>query len=72
MAKNSFVPVPSPPWGSSAGKEGRQSRVGPCRQAGRALSAVEHQGVSLLNPGTEGTQQQSCGDGVLPVQSHWH
>lgn len=73
VAKNNFVPVPSPPWDGSAGKRESQSRVGPCRQAGGESSAVDHQqGVPLLNPGPEGTQEQSCGGGMVPVQSHWH
>lgn len=58
MAKSNCIPVPSPPWDDSAGKEGRHSRVGPCRQAGVLPSAVDHPGVSQLNSGREGTQEQ--------------
>lgn len=54
-----------------AEKEGREAELsGAMQAAGGQPSAVDHQGVSLLNPGTEGSQEQSCAGGVLPVQSH--
>lgn len=72
VAKSSFIPVPFLLGMTVLGRKGGRAERGHGGRLGDNPLLWITKGCSLLNPGTEGTQEQSCGAGVLPVQSLWY